>query len=168
MKFKVVPLNELLAQPQVIYKTGDQLTPDEIESINQLCYELTQAEAKRWIDMGLPYTLLPYDEYVKDNTWTKDNNIVLLTRGRTILGMLCWTHYGESNEECALSGFCIKSEHRNKGYGKLLMQHVLDHVRKKFPAAPIAINVMANNDIAIKMYKELGFDITSHVTLFKK
>lgn len=59
-------------------------------------------------------------------------------------------------ESVFLYGFSTTPENRNKGYGKELLQKV--HIElKKLGIKKICLTVDPNNEIAIKMYKHLGY-----------
>lgn len=52
-----------------------------------------------------------------------------------------------------LSHFLVDEEQRGKGYGKMLLEHLL----KVYPDLLLAVD--KNNDIALSLYKKLGFTI---------
>lgn len=55
-------------------------------------------------------------------------------------------------------GITLAPETRGQGIGKLLMNLVLSEAQKKLPDLKIVIlDCFANNDIALKLYRSLGF-----------
>ena len=78
----------------------------------------------------------------------KNNKLVI---GYVIYGM---TYCGE-NMQFTIISIGVSRAFRGKGYGKLLLQAVLD----KFKTREIFLHVRVQNKIAQKLYKSLGFEI---------
>jgi len=55
--------------------------------------------------------------------------------------------------------FLIKPQYQNKGFGSLLLKHVLYEVKQLREIKKIILNVKINNNIAIKLYEKFSFNI---------
>ena len=55
--------------------------------------------------------------------------------------------------------FLIKPKYQNKGFGSLLLKHVLYEVKLLREINKIVLNVKINNNIAIKLYEKFSFKI---------
>ena len=71
--------------------------------------------------------------------------------GYVIFGMT----YCGANRQFTIISIGVSSAFRGKGYGKMLLQAVLD----KFPSREISLHVRVQNKIAQKLYKSVGFEI---------
>lgn len=69
----------------------------------------------------------------------------------------------EDNEKYSmLDNFLVLEEYRNKGIGKEILDHIVNDVMEK------DIRLISRNPIAIKMFKERGFEITGHNGRYEK
>lgn len=59
--------------------------------------------------------------------------------------------------ECHLLNLCIEPDLQNKGYGALLLDHMLD-IAKSHHADTAFLEVRPSNQYAIKLYQRAGFD----------
>lgn len=104
-------------------------------------YQIEQEQLFPWSKQLLQDCLQPhYQNWVL----TKNKEIIGFVITKIIL------------DECELINIIIKSSKRQKGYGKMLLQHVIDHavtnrIRKIF------LEVRSSNQPAIALYKKLGF-----------
>jgi ribosomal protein S18 acetylase RimI-like enzyme len=57
-------------------------------------------------------------------------------------------------------GVCVVEKHMNKGYGKKIMHKLVDFCKEN-NIHPISLSVKKKNIIAIKLYKNIGFEICS-------
>ncbi len=55
-------------------------------------------------------------------------------------------------------GICILSEYQGKGYGKIIMEYLLNHNNTKL-CKSIHLTVDKTNDIGLKLYKKYNFNI---------
>lgn len=62
----------------------------------------------------------------------------------------------------AFWNFIVAKEFRTEGYGKALMAHVIDRYRKR-GCTEFCLNVHADNEVALNMYRAAGFKPKSHV-----
>lgn len=69
---------------------------------------------------------------------------------------LCLSSYG------FLANVCIDSDYRGKGYGKKIVQHAIAMLKEKHVSS-IYLQVDDDNNIAIQLYKKLGFKKSSKV-----
>jgi ribosomal-protein-alanine N-acetyltransferase len=60
-------------------------------------------------------------------------------------------------DEAHLLNICVAPEHQRKGYGKQILQHVIDFARDK-DAALIVLEVRNSNYRAQQLYEQFGFN----------
>ena len=56
-----------------------------------------------------------------------------------------------------LNGFWVDPEHRRKGLGKMMMQHMIDLTNDK---EEVWLLVSQDNEAAISLYENFGFEVT--------
>lgn len=118
-------------------------------------------------------TKLIQDERQYDNSIDKDfvvnnyfkniikneNNILLCYEEDNIIkGYIYLKPVNNDSQNCYLiDGLYVDNEYRNKGIATKLIENALN-VIKETNAAVVDINVMANNSVAISLYKRFGFN----------
>ena len=70
-------------------------------------------------------------------------------------------------EEATIFGLGILPEYRGKGFGKQLLKLILKELENKH-LEEILIDVDSNNEVAFKLYKQMGFDIEVAFDYFRK
>lgn len=97
-----------------------------------------------------------------ENIYKKDNNkIFIASINEEIIG---YTYVkindpklnGEKYKEAFIDALYVKEEHRNKGIATSLINKAKEYAIKK-DAKKISINVISNNETALKLYYKLGF-----------
>jgi ribosomal protein S18 acetylase RimI-like enzyme len=118
-------------------------------------------------------TKLIQDERQYDNSIDKDfvvnnyfkniikneNNILLCYEEDNIIkGYIYLKPVNNDSQNCYLiDGLYVDNEYRNKGIATKLIENALN-VIKETNVAVVDINVMANNSVAISLYKRFGFN----------
>ena len=75
-----------------------------------------------------------------------------------IKGYIYLKPVNNDSQNCYLiDGLYVDNEYRNKGIATKLIENALN-VIKETNAAVVDINVMANNSVAISLYKRFGFN----------
>lgn len=69
-----------------------------------------------------------------------------------------YAHLDKENEENIWFGICVLYGYQGKGYGKILMEKVLEEARTK-EIKKIKLSVDEKNSKAYLMYKKYGFEI---------
>lgn len=59
-------------------------------------------------------------------------------------------------DECQLMNICIKPSYQRQGYGKLMLEHVIEYSRAK-QLSRVLLEVRSSNTAAIALYKQAGF-----------
>ena len=80
---------------------------------------------------------------------------VLELYGEIVGYSILWIIY----DQATLMTFAIKREHWGKGYGKKLLEYIIDDLKDK--VSSILLDVRKSNLRAIRLYKSLGFKILS-------
>lgn len=60
-------------------------------------------------------------------------------------------------EEASINNYGVLPEHRRKGIGATLMEHLLSHCRKR-DVEKVFLEVRISNQAAISLYKKFGFE----------
>lgn len=118
-------------------------------------------------------TKLIQDERQYDNSIDKDfvvnnyfkniikneNNILLCYEEDNIIkGYIYLKPVNNDSQNCYLiDGLYVDNDYRNKGIATKLIENALN-VIKETNVAVVDINVMANNSVAISLYKRFGFN----------
>jgi len=61
-------------------------------------------------------------------------------------------------DELYLSNICVNKNHRGKGVGSALLDHIIKQAKEKH-CNSIVLDVKTENNIALNLYKKVGFDI---------
>ena len=104
----------------------------------------------------------------KDEAKWLDNNLKLIRQHKAVLlfvfidgklsGISDVTLKVRVQKHVGLFGITLSSETRGQGIGKLLMSLVISESQKKISGLKIVVlDCFANNDIALSLYKSLGF-----------
>lgn len=86
----------------------------------------------------------------------KELTIKILRDQNKILGFI--TYYQPNPKTNHIELLAVDSEHRGKGYGKKLIEHVIYEGLKK-GLKTVQLYVYPSNQAAIKIYQHLGFEI---------
>ena len=70
------------------------------------------------------------------------------------------------NFTMVVSSLYVDTAYRNKGYASRIMKHLVDIARKRH-CDVWTLNVMAGNEIAIKLYERFGLKLYSHSMMGK-
>ena len=93
------------------------------------------------------------------NIIKNENNILLCYEEDNIIkGYIYLKPVNNDSQNCYLiDGLYVDNEYRNKGIATKLIENALN-VIKETNVAVVDINVMANNSVAISLYKRFGFN----------
>lgn len=105
-------------------------------------------EMRKCLDIQ-PYSFLHDHEQIKE----KSKDIFLLVREGEMIGSIAC--YGNEIDDLV-----VNKKFQNKGYGKQLLLWGMNHIRQK-NNEPIWLHVAKWNEKALRLYKKIGFHITS-------
>lgn len=137
------------------YPKADDLQ-DLLQYINALSRErtyvsfqgeqLTEEEEKKFLDSVL-------------EKMAKNEDIHLLAYSNNkLIGVTNITLKEKNNKHVAVYGISVASQYRNQGLGELLMAKILEDAKNNLPTLKIVtLEVFANNNVAIELYKKFGF-----------
>lgn len=80
--------------------------------------------------------------------------LYFLYKDRKVIGQ--FEFFSEDNSLWAVR---IDDNFRGKGYGYIFLNEFLNYIRKKTKIKDIKLNVKNDNEVAINLYKKLGFEI---------
>lgn len=103
-------------------------------------------------------------DYFKNVIQDKNNILLGYKENNIVVGYIYLKHM--SNNEYLIDGLYVEVEYRNKGIGKVLLQSGID-VLKELRCDHIDIKVLYANEVAMKLYKYIGFE-EYRVTMRKK
>lgn len=88
------------------------------------------------------------------DNWTEGyEGLYFLYKDRKVIGQF------EFHEDNSIWCFRIDEHFRGNGYGYIFINEFLNYIRKKTVIKEIKLNVYKNNEVAINLYKKLGFEI---------
>jgi len=140
-----------------------EIRPDEGHYIKEFTY---QAIFQRDRDRLIPRSILDAPEirvFYEDFGKADDNGLILEVDGN-VAGAV-WTRviggdvkgFGHIDMHTPEFGIGIFEAYRNKGYGTLMMEHMLDTLKKKgYKNTSLAVQ---KDNYAVKMYEKVGFKI---------
>ncbi len=160
-------LREYAIQPVLL--TGELLTDKHRAQLFEL-YHASHHEADVHLKkQGVPPKLYSKEEWLRiwdENPYTTYHNIIMLLNPTTadVIGVAIWS-YNEDLQQCVVYNVYLLPERRGTGLGKLLMTLLLDDIKDRCPGIPITLSVNVTNQVALNLYKTLGFTQTLDVTL---
>jgi len=82
-----------------------------------------------------------------------------------IIGFLMYNNYPEdtTSDKYWIRVIIIDKKYQKKGYGKLAMEKIINEIKKDKNHNKINLCVEKDNDIALSLYKKLGFNFDSRV-----
>jgi len=156
-------------------KTGESITiriarEDEAKTLRDLKLEI----------IGGSMTIPMYpEEYNHDEAGERvlikkynesPNSILLVAESNNqLIGMIDLTgNERKIMAHTAMIGMSIKEDWRNKGVGTALIKGVLDWAKSSSDLEVIWLEVYANNDLGLGLYKKMGFKISGKIERFFK
>lgn len=122
---------------------------------DNLLTKLIQAE--RQYDDSIDENFVVKD-YFKNVINNKDNILLCYEEDEIIKGYIYLKLVNNDNKKGYLiDGLYVDNEYRNNGIATKLIENALN-VIKKTNISVVDINVMANNSVAINLYKRFGFN----------
>lgn len=106
-------------------------------------------------------------EPVFDIDIVKEDDIYYIFQSDIEIGSFCFYTFTFNTDDIYFHSFNIYEEYRNKGLGKLSMSAILYYL-KSLGKTKIHLQLLLENTPAYKIYKELGFIITSEISYYKK
>ncbi len=88
----------------------------------------------------------------------ENKSLYCLENGTDIYGCVILEKPANSENGFFLENLSVLPEFRHKGYGKILVEHIIDTV-KKLKGQKISIGLIDENEILKKWYLALGFEI---------
>jgi len=146
---------------------------------------LDESEAQALIDLKLSYIKdsvsipIEFDEY--KNTETEERELIKKYNQSENSILLVATYNGElignidltgserrKMHHTGMIGMGIKENWRNQGIGGLLLKSVMDWAREKSPLKIVWLDVYANNESGLALYKKMNFEISGVIKEFFK
>jgi RimJ/RimL family protein N-acetyltransferase len=81
----------------------------------------------------------------------------LVLDGDQIIGASHIEKNGRRSTHIGTFGIALLKEYRSQGIGKKLMEYIISEAQTTLKVSKITLNCLANNKVAIKLYKKLGF-----------
>lgn len=124
------------------------LTESEIEQLKEILGELS-------LDIHVTSEML-YRAVESSGTHV----FTLLDNDRRIIGTatLCISEL-PTGSSAHIEAVVVKNEFRGKHLGRMLMEYVIDYVRRKLPGSTVRLSSNPSRVVANELYKSLGFII---------
>ena len=97
----------------------------------------------------------------------REDDIYYIFQSDIEIGSFCFYTFTFNTNDIYFHSFNIYEEYQNKGLGKLSMTAILYYL-KSLRKTKIHLQLLLENTPAYKIYKELGFIITSEISYYKK
>ena len=98
------------------------------------------------------------NNYFKNIIKNKNNILLCYEEDNIIKGYIYLKPVNNDSQNCYLiDGLYVDNEYRNKGIATKLIENAWNII-KETTVAVVDINVMANNSVAISLYKRFGFN----------
>lgn len=146
-------------------------------SISFICERNYTPAIKTAKKMSLKYdcteTMMELDlsEYTENNIADidiiKEDDICYIFKSDTEIGSFCFYTFTFNSNDIYFHSFNIYEDYRNKGLGRLSMKAIL-YFLKNLGKTKIHLQLLLENLPAYKIYTELGFNIVSEISYYKK
>lgn len=118
-----------------------------------LCTELSNSEENKQLINLFAHWTLPSLEKLK--TWIQQKKLFKFQKGAQLIGAAL---VNDQNKQIELVQIIIRSEDRGKGYGTVCLDLLIQDIQSNYPSCQeIYLDVNQENQIARKLYKNLGF-----------
>ena len=96
-------------------------------------------------------------------------NFWIISENKKRIGYFRLSNYSKENKNIYI-GADIAPEYRGKGYAKFAYNKFIPFIFEKFDVNKISLEVLSNNEIAISLYKKIGFiyEGTKREEIYKK
>lgn len=144
LKFNVNKVQDLKCNDVIAFRRATDENRD-IAKLKQYLIEFFEVEEQEDIERIIS------DHKIEEEL---RNGIYFLEVNNEIAGMA--RYFGQSSRYIDITTVYIDKLHRSKGYGRLLMQHMINEALKndKIPITQVSIS----NDRARQIYEDLGFE----------
>jgi len=106
-------------------------------------------------------------EPVSDIDIIKEDDIYYIFQSDIEIGSFCFYTFTFNTDDIYFHSFNIYEDYRNKGLGRLSMKAIL-YFLKNLGKTKIHLQLLLENLPAYKIYTELGFNIVSEISYYKK
>jgi len=127
---------------------------------NKLVFTVKSENLPSLYKMTTPITLESTEEYLKKILKNEGSFVLLCIENDIAVGSLDLIRK-EREEENHVGefGICILSEYRGKGIGQQLIQKMEEVCRQENRIRKIEFEVISNNDVGMKLYKKMKYEI---------
>lgn len=149
---------------------------EDKEQVMELIAQLQDIEAAIYPGMKPGHEMAERDlEWLQDECSKKEGKIFIAEVDDVVTGLICvWTdqqptdimYYQPFDKYTLVAEFIVSEKYRNQGIGKALMEKVEEYT-KSLNLSKIKLNVSFKNDLARKVYQNLGFS-ENEIVLEKK
>ena len=112
-------------------------------------------------------------EYIEELINDKNNNLIILEKENKVIGFLYAYEeakghlpFHQKRKYIVLDNIVIDEKYRNKGYGKILLDYIIEYAKKE-KYNDIILNVYNFNENAIKFYEKNGFKTITQDMILK-
>jgi len=168
---------------KTVYKLTKQAIPENLdETLEKNCYILagltgvqvlslkdTVVEVKHKAVIFYKFNENWFNHYCHLNNISENNTLTLASMLKNIVAKAAYFLLQDNDGEIVACGMCVlerdyiglfdivtANKHRNKGLGTILIQNIL-HWGKENGANYAYLQVMLNNEPALKLYSKMGF-----------
>ena len=120
--------------------------------------EMTEGDVKRVHQIELKAHIVPWSERILHDCVVVGYNCLILeieenNRWIIVGYIICRQKFGC----CHILNLCIDTDYQTQGYGRKLIEHVLQQISQNPELLYAALEVRPSNLIALNLYQSLGF-----------
>jgi ribosomal protein S18 acetylase RimI-like enzyme len=96
------------------------------------------------------------------------NGVFLAEADGEIVALVSWTtrpNLYHAGDTASIDEVIVRAKHRGRGYGRLLLEHLLSHLQT-LGCAEVSVSALPDNDRALALYRALG--LTDEAVLLEK
>lgn len=104
------------------------------------------------------------DNLMQRNTTDRHHTMLVVKTVEALIGTM--TVYSDDDKVAYISAFVIDPEYQGKGYGRIVLQNILHHLKEK-DFLEVLLDVETDNMHALKLYESVGFNRISGYDYYK-
>lgn len=106
------------------------------------------------------YYIESIEECLNEAKYYDGWNAYKILDNNEVIAFAMYGQFPEENNKVFLDRFFIDGKHQKKGYFRKIMPILLDQIAKEYKINEIYTSVYPDNEVAYRLYQELGFVLT--------
>jgi RimJ/RimL family protein N-acetyltransferase len=132
--------------------------PEDAQQLSEYLHNLENECLEEILPFSVSLDSKSQIESILFFTNTEDACLMLLFSDEMLIGTIDFIpNKTIGKKHCGKLGISIKKEFRGMGFGKILLAYFLEQSSKLKHIRRIELDVLSNNPVALKLYRQLGF-----------